>query len=163
MRLDLRRLAPAACLLVACVEPRPDDALEPNDDRDAATLLAPGVPVRGRANEGDPDVFAVQGGPDATIEFSIVDRGLDRCPKFQVHDPVGVELVGQARTGACEAAADETRVAPGATLRDLGGDVSITVPAARAGAYFLTIVEDGGEDSVAPLSWDYEVTATRSR
>ncbi len=158
MRSVLRGVA--VCSLVACAPPRADDALEPNDDRDSATLLSPGVAVKGRANEHDADVFAVQAAADSRIVFVAADRGLERCPKFQVHDPGGVELVGQPVTGACEAASGETRLIPGALLQDLGDAVSIEVPAARAGAYFLTIMEDGGEDSVAPLSWDYEVTAT---
>lgn len=147
----------------SCIEPRPDDALEPNDDRDHATPLTPGVAIEGRANQDNPDVFVVEAGPAQTILFELVDRGLERCPTFQVHGPDGAELVGQDLTSNCGESVDEARLAPGAALRELpDGGFEIEVPALAAGPYYLTIEEDDQADNIAPFSWDYRLTATLS-
>lgn len=145
----------------SCGEPRADDALEPNDEFAEATPLTPGVAIEGRANQDDPDVFVIEAGPDQVITFSLVHRGLENCPTFQVHGPGAVELVGQDPADDCGVSADATRLVPGAAVRALAdGGHEIEAPAAAAGAYYLTIVEDGEADNIAPFSWDYRLTAT---
>jgi hypothetical protein len=145
----------------SCNEPRPDDGLEPNDDFEHATRLTPGMPIEGRANQDDPDVFAVEAGPDEVLLFVLEDRGYENCPTFLLHDPAGHELLGQDLASNCGVSLAETRLEPGVELRELDdGGYEIQAPAVAAGDYFLTITEDGEADNIAPFSWDYRVTVT---
>ncbi len=152
----------AGCLLLAaCPGPRDDDALEPNDTFAEATRLTLGVPVEGRANQDNPDVFVVAAGPAATLRFTLDDRGLENCPVFRVHDPAKTELVGQDPASDCGVSPADTRFAHGASIEERSdGGYVITVPAEAEGDYFLTIIEDSEADNTAPFSWDYRLTAT---
>lgn len=153
-------------LLAGCPRSaRPDDALEPNDDPAQATPLPPGQPVEARANQGNPDVFAVDvPATGGTLVFLAEDRGLENCPAFTVTGP-GPQALFEDVHSFCNRVAEEPRKAPGVEFHmrfGTGSDAEsyeLRIPASQPGRYLLTILEQGRVDNAAPFSWDYRLTA----
>ncbi|WP_204494003.1 hypothetical protein [Archangium primigenium] len=152
-------------LLAGCPRgTRLDDAFEPNDDASQATPLTPGTPIEARANQGNPDVFALEAPEARTLVFRMESLGQDNCPAFTVNGPDG-GLLYEDRHRFCSRGPDEAWKAPGVELLLLDvrgyqiGTYELRVPTARAGRYLLTILEQGRVDNTVPFSWDYRLTA----
>ncbi|UCF34324.1 MAG: hypothetical protein JSV78_03280 [Phycisphaerales bacterium] len=142
-----------------CRTTRPDDALEPNNDFQTATRLTSGQPVDGRANEGNPDVFAIDATAGQNISYRLEDRGLEDCAAFTVTGPGNVILYRDGHFFCGRGPAPET-IADGVTFNEVPDfGYELRVPAATAGTYFLTIEELGQADNLFKYSWDYRLTA----
>ena len=150
----------ALTMTAGCRTTRSEDALEPNDDAQAATVLVAGQAVEGRANQGNLDVFAVDAAADQTILFRLESLGLEDCAKFTVTDPDGRTLYRDSGF-TCERGPEPEVQAEGVTFTRVEGfGYELRIPAATAGTYLLTIDERGQADNIFAFSWDYRVTAT---
>ena len=149
----------AACGTTGCRTARPDDALEPNDDLASATRLVAGQAVEGRANQGNPDVFAIQAAAGQTIVLRLESKGNEDCAAFQVTAPSGT-VVYEDKGATCTSLerAQPTASASLTVVQGFGYELRVT--AAETGLYDLTINELGQADNVFPFSWDYRLTAT---
>ena len=147
------------CLLGGCPPPE-DDSLEPNDSLQAATPLASGVAVEGRAVQDDPDVFAVPAGSAGTIIFTMDDRGGQDCAAFTATAEDGTVLYADGRHLCGRVGPPDVQVEGAALLLLADGGYQLTVPAGRAGTYYLEIHELPYADNLWPNAWDYRLTAT---
>lgn len=161
-----RRLAPLALAVLSTgcshLFARSDDALEPNDDTAHATPLTAGQSVKGRANQGNADVFSLQAAEGNRLVFRLESLGLEDCPAFTVTGPDG-QVLYRDQTYRCHnghQGQPAERVAGAEVTRTQSpSGYEVRAPAARAGTHFLTIHEQGEADNVAPYSWDYQLTA----
>lgn len=143
-----------------CRTTRSEDALEPNDTTQTATVLTAGQAVEGRANQGNLDLFAVEAAADQTILFRLESLGLEDCAKFTVSDPAGQTLYRDSGS-TCDRGPEPDVQAEGVTFTRVEGfGYELRIPAATAGTYLLTIDERGQADNIFAFSWDYRVTAT---
>ncbi len=150
----------ALTITAGCRTTRSEDALEPNDNAQAATLLVAGQAVEGRANQGNLDVFAIDAAADPTILLRLESLGLEDCAKFTVTDPGGRTLYRDSGF-TCERGPEPQVQAEGVTFTRVEGfGYELRIPATTAGTYLLTIDEHGQADNIFPFSWDYRVTAT---
>jgi hypothetical protein len=158
--LALVALVPLLCL--GCTSARSDDALEPNNTREQATPLTSGTPVEGRANQNNPDVFAIDvpAGKTALI-FHLESVGLEDCAAFTVEGPDGQTLYDDGSFGGCERPASPTIMVAGAALMRLSSPpgYELRIPAVHAGRFLLTVDEQGQADNIFLFSWDYRLTA----
>lgn len=142
--------------------PRPEDALEPNNTPETATRLVEGQPVEARVVQKNPDVFVIAAGPGQTLVFSLETLGEEDCNFFRVTGPGGAALYEDENTG-CGRLGAEPYVQPGGQLDLVGDDLEnyvLTIDAATAGDYYLTIIENGAADNLFDFSWRYRLTAT---
>lgn len=150
-------------LWAGCTHTRPDDALEPNNTGEQATPLTPGTPVQGRANQGNPDVFALEvPAGKAAVVFRLESLGLEDCAAFTITGPGAQVLYDDGRFRNCQRPASPPVAVAGARLSSLGGGAQgyeLRAPATQAGRYFLTILEQGQADNSFLFSWDYRLTA----
>jgi len=162
-----RRLGPLALavLWMGCprVLARSDDSFEPNDDLAHASSLTAGQTVKGRANQGNADVFSLQGVPAGSrILFRLESLGLENCPAFTVTGP-GDQVLYRDDTYRCSKGRNSkpqpAQSVEGAALTVVQTGYELRVPAATAGTHFLTIDEQGEADNMFPLGWDYQLTA----
>jgi len=152
---------PAALLLLAlaaCRAPRPDDAFEPNDDLEHATLLALDAPVAARANQGNPDVFAVDVLAGATLVFRAESLGLEECAGFTATGPDGTVLFRVA--AGCDASREPLVRAAGVEVEHTDELFVLALPAVTGGLHYLTILEGAESDNLFDFSWDYRLTAS---
>jgi hypothetical protein len=142
---------------------RPDDALEPNDDFEHATILTAGQAVTARANQWNADVFAFNCEAKGTIVFSLQSLGHEDCAAFTVTGPNGEILYQDSGTscsdrGPWEKPAMQAEGVKFTEVKDFGYEID--VPANTVGTYFLQIVERSQADNILPFSWDYRLTVT---
>ena len=153
-----------AMLWMGCprVLARSDDAFEPNDDFAHASPLTAGQAVKGRANQGNLDVFSLQAGAGKRILFRLESLGLENCPAFTVTGP-GDQVLYRDDSYRCSKGRNSkpqpAQSVEGAALTTVQNGYELRVPAATAGTYFLTVDEQGEADNMFPLSWDYQLTA----
>lgn len=158
--LALGLAAAFAASLTGCVGPRPDDALEPNDDLASATPLVLGEYVDGRANQDNPDVFSVEVPAGETLYFALKDRGLEDCAGFVVQTSE-TDILYEDTYQSCSHTSLDVPVTNGAARTDIEGfGYEIEIASTVAGTYFLTVLEHGEADNVAPFSWDYSIRAS---
>jgi hypothetical protein len=149
-----------AASLGGCFDARPDDGMEPNDDLASATPLVLGAYVDGRANQGDPDVFSVAVPAGETLYFALKDRGLEDCAGFTVATST-TDIVYQDTYQSCSHSSLDEPIMNGAVRADIEGfGYEIEIASTVAATYFLTILEHGTADNVAPFSWDYSIRAS---
>lgn len=150
------------CVVLAiagCKKARPDDALEPNNNFQSATVLTAGQTLTGRANQGNVDVFAFKSEARRLIVFSLQSIGMEDCAAFTVTAPDG-GILYQDSDSFCDKTRERAVRAAGvrfAKVKDFGYE--IRVPAETAGTYFLSINERGRADNIYPFSWDYRIKA----
>jgi hypothetical protein len=153
------------CLAIAGCPRVDDDALEPNDSPDQATMLSLDTPLTARAVQDNPDVFAIdiQVGGGTTLselQFEFETLGGDECATFAVTAPDGVTLYRDTNPFCSRAFYNPEKV-PAAMLDFRPGEgYTLTVPAQISGRYALTVNENGQVDNVFDYFWDYRLTAT---
>ncbi len=160
-----RILTPLLLVATGCPRgARPDDALEPNDTAAQATPLVLEQTIEARANQGNPDVYALEASGAGTLVFRMDSLGLEDCSAFTLTAPDGATLY-EDRHRFCNRVAQEALRAPGVELQlhdvrgyKIGAYV-LRVPMGPPGRYLLTIVEQGRVDNALAFSWDYRVTA----
>ena len=158
----LPRCLPFMLVLVACTVPqRRDDVYEPNDSIAQATLIDPGQALELRANEGNPDVFAVDVPTCERFDLVLVSRGLEDCATLRLEGPEG-EVLYQDAVVDCVRSAPLHR-GPGVTFetsreRTQAGRTTyvLSVLQPPPGRYHLT-VRERGRPGAARYSWDYSL------
>lgn len=138
---------------------RPDDALEPNDSAAQATPLEPGVALSARANQGNPDVFAVRAEAGRTLLITLESLGLEECPAFRLDDPHGRTLYADAYA-RCRRVGGPAVQQAGVTFEHAPGVYRLRVAETTAGTYLLQVLEGGDADNLSPYSWDFRVRVT---
>ena len=148
----------ALCLLLAagC---RKDDALEPNDTFESATLLTPGSERLASVFQNSPDVFVLEAPAGKTLVSKLSSRGGEDCPEFTLLGP-GEKTLYEDAEGFCS---DPWKARKkDASVQASGGRGSgyeFRVGVKDAGKYYLRIQERRQADNMLGYSWDYALTA----
>jgi hypothetical protein len=150
----------AACLVLASAGCRKDDALEPNDTYETATLLQSGNEALATAYQNNPDVFSIEVPAGGTLVFKLSSRGHEDCPEFVVLGPKEDTLY-QDEEGLCTDPWKAKVQKPGVSASGgRGAGYEFRISAKEAGKYYLRIQERRQADNLFGYSWDYSLTAS---
>ena len=147
------------CLLLPLAGCRRDDAFEPNDTYETATLLTIGAKARATAMQDNPDVFSAEAPAGRTLVFRLRSLGHEDCPEFTLLGPKET-LVYEDQEGFCTDPWTTKTKAEGVTAtggRRSGYEFRIAVK--EAGKYFLMIRERKQADNPLAFSWNYSLAA----
>ncbi|MEM7201936.1 MAG: hypothetical protein AAF628_16840 [Planctomycetota bacterium] len=150
-------------LALAGCTTRPDDAYEPNDDPAQATVLELGAAIQARANQGNPDYFAVVAEAGTRLRLELRDLGLEDCPAFTLIDPAGAVLFKDGRARCRRIGAPEVHDPRVSFEIEAGVAYRFALPVETSGVHVLRIDEGSNADNIAPYSWDYEILALAGR
>ncbi len=146
------------CLCAGCPAPA-DDPLEPNDSAETATPLTAGVPVEGRAVQGNIDVFSVTSTAGREVIFILETIDGEDCGHFTVLDEGGAVLYADGRQGCGRVSPAAVQVEGAGLAVSAEGTYRLTVPAQSGRTYYLLIRELPYADNLVPNAWDYRLTA----